>query len=104
MNQKIAKKTVICLIKNDLKHSQLVLGLNMLGFKNEKSQLDISKAVFSMMNLNINDKRLDYLNDVYSERTYQVTEIAFNDSEAINRLAIDIYNWLLKEQKRYKKK
>lgn len=95
---------VICLIKNDLRHLQLVLGLNMLGFKNEKSQFDISKTVFQMMRLNINDKRLDYLIDAYSERTYQVTDLAHNDSEAINRLALEIYNWLQKEQKRYEKK
>ncbi|MGV3609648.1 MAG: hypothetical protein ACO1N0_01780 [Fluviicola sp.] len=104
MKKIIPKKTIISLIKDDLKHLKLTLGLNMLGFKNENSELDISKTIFQMMQLNIHDDRLEHLKETYFERIYQVTEIAHNDSESFHRLSIEIYNWLQKEQKRYKKK
>lgn len=104
IEKKLPKKTIIRLIKDDLRHSKLVWGLNMLGFKNDNAVLSISQAVFEIMELNTNDRRLDHLTDEYSDRSYQVNEYASNDSESFQRLAVEIYNWLLKERKKYKKR
>lgn len=103
MQKKISKKLIVQLIKDDLRHQHTVLGLNILGFSNDNSLLNISNSVFSLMELNINDKRLDHLTDQYSERTYHVTDIAFKDSESFERLATEIYNWLELERKKYLK-
>ena len=104
IEKKLPKKTIIRLIKDDLRHSKLVWGLNMLGFRNDNAVLSISQAVFEIMELNTNDRRLDHLTDEYSDRSYQVNEYASNDSESFHRLAVEIYNWLLKERKKYKKR
>lgn len=104
MRKKNSRKLIIDLIKDDLNHQHTVLGLSMLGFKNDNSMLGISKSIFSIMELNTHDRRLEHLTDEYSDRTYRVTEIAVNDSESFDRLAVEIYNWLLKEQRTYQKK
>lgn len=103
MRQKIPRSTIIKLIKDDLRHQHSVLGLNMLGFSNDNSMLDICRSVFSIMELNINDRRLDHLTDQYTDRAYHVTEIHHNDSESFERLATEIYNWLTLERKKYLK-
>src|SRR3989338_1916392 len=82
MQKKTSKKVIIQLIKDDLRHQHTVLGLNLLGFAHDNGILDISRSVFSLMELNINDSRLDHLTDEYSDRSYHVTEIAFNDKES----------------------
>lgn len=103
MQKKISKKVIIQLIKDDLKHQHTVLGLNLLGFKTDNGMLDISSSVFSLMVLNINDRRLEHLTDQYYDRAYHVLEIAFNDSESFERLATEIYNWLALERRKYLK-
>lgn len=103
MQKKTPKKVIIQLIKDDLRHQHSVLGLNMLGFKNDNSMLDICRSVFSIMELNINDRRLDHLTDQYCDRAYHVTEIHYNDKESFERMATEIYNWLMLERKKYLK-
>lgn len=103
MQKKISKKVIVGLINDDLKHQHIVLGLNILGFRNDDSMLQISNSVFSMMELNINDRRLEHLTDQYNDRAYHVTEIAVNDLESFERLATDIYNWLALERRKYLK-
>lgn len=103
MQKKISKKVIVGLINDDLKHQHTVLGLNILGFRNDDSMLQISNSVFSMMELNINDRRLEHLTDQYNDRAYHVTEIAVNDLESFERLATDIYNWLALERRKYLK-
>jgi hypothetical protein len=103
MQKKTPKKVIIQLIKDDLRHQHTVLGLNILGFEHDNAMLDISRSVFSLMELNINDNRLLHLTDEYCDRAYHVTEIAFNDSESYERLATEIYNWLALERKKYLK-
>lgn len=103
MQKKTPKKVIIQLIKDDLRHQHTILGLNLLGFSNEDSSLNICISVFSLMELNTNDRRLDHLTDEYSDRAYHVTEIAFNDKESFERLATEIYNWLSLERKKYLK-
>jgi hypothetical protein len=103
MRKKISKATIVNLIKDDLKHQHTVLGLNLLGYKHDDSSLDICISIFSLMELNINDKRLERLTDEYCDRSYHVTEIAFNDSESFNRMAEDIYHWLTIERRKYRK-
>lgn len=102
MCKKVSKATIIKLIIDDLKHQHTVLGLNMLGFGKD-SMLDICRSVFSIMELNINDRRLDHLTGEYFDRAYHVIEIAFNDNESFERLATEIYNWLTLERKKYLK-
>lgn len=77
--------------------------VNLLGFDHENGMLDISRCVFSFMELNINDNRLQHLTDEYCDRAYHVTEIAFNDNESFERLATEIYNWLTLERKKHMK-
>jgi len=103
MRKIISKSTVVNLIKEDLRHQHTVLGLNLLGFDHDNGMLDISRSVFSLMELNINDNRLQHLTDEYCDRAYHVTEIAFNDKESFERLATEIYNWLTLERKKYLK-
>ena len=103
MRKKISKATIVKLIKDDLRYQHTVLGLNILGFGNDNATLDICIAVFSLMELNINDKRLEKLTDEYCERSYHVTEIAFNDVESFDRMAEDMYNWLTTERRKYRK-
>ena len=103
MQKKTSKKVIIQLIKDDLRHQHTVLGLNLLGFDYDNGMLDISRSVFSLMELNINDNRLQHLTDEYCDRAYHVTEIAFNDKESFERLATEIYNWLALESKKYMK-
>lgn len=103
MKKKISKATIVNLIKDDLKHQHTVSGLNLLGFSHNDSALDICISVFSLMELNINDRRLEHLTDEYSDRAYHVTEIAHNDNESFERMAVDIYNWLAKERRKYMK-
>lgn len=103
MRQKISRSTIIQLIKDDLRHQHSVLGLNMLGFSNDNSMLDICRSVFSIMELNINDRRLDHLTNEYCDRAYHVTEIHHKDNESFERLATEIYNWLILERKKYLK-
>ena len=103
MQKKTPKKVIIQLIKDDLRHQHTVLGLNLLGFDHDNDMLDICRAVFSLMELNLNDRRLDHLTDEYCDRAYHVTEIAFNDNESFERLATEIYNWLALERKKYMK-
>ncbi|MGV3613232.1 MAG: hypothetical protein ACO1N0_19895 [Fluviicola sp.] len=103
MQKKTSKKLIIQLIKDDLKHEHTVCGLNLLGFGNDNATLDISQAVFSLMELNINDRRLEHLTDQYCDRAYHVTELAFNDNESFERLATGIYDWLALERRKYKK-
>lgn len=97
------KKIIISLIRDDLKHLKLIGGLNLLGFKNENAELNISSSVFDLMGLNLNDKRLDHITDEYCDRTYVVNDYAGNDLESFQRLAVDIYNWLSSEQRKYQK-
>lgn len=104
MKTNFPKKLIICLIKDDLRHFKLTSGLNLLGFKGEHSSLNISRVLFYLMDLNMQDKHLAHIRDEYQDRSYQVTELATNDSESFERLAVDIYNWLLKERKTYRKK
>lgn len=103
MQKKTPKKVIIQLIKDDLRHQHSVLGLNMLGFSNDNSMLDICRSVFSIMGLNINDRRLDHLTNEYCDRAYHVTEIHHKDNESFERLATEIYNWLMLERKKYLK-
>ncbi|WP_341900726.1 hypothetical protein [Fluviicola taffensis] len=103
MRKKNSKSTIINLIKDDLRHQHTVLGLNLLGFDHDNGMLDISRGVFSLMELNINDNRLQHLTDEYCDRAYHVTAIAFNDNESFERLATEIYNWLSLERKKYMK-
>ena len=101
MQKKISKKVIIQLIKDDLRHQHTIWGLNVLGFKNDNAVLNIPLAVFSIMELNINDKRLEHLIEQYGDRAYRVLEIAVNDLESFEHLATEIYNWLILERKRY---
>ncbi len=103
MRRKNFKATIIKLIKDDLRHQHTVSGLNLLGFSHDDAYLDICIAVFSLMELNINDRRLEYLTDQYCDRAYHVTEFAFNDNESFERLATGIYDWLALERRKYKK-
>lgn len=103
MQKKTPKKIIVQLIKDDLKHQHTVLGLNILGFSNDNSILCISNSVFSILELNINDKRLEHLMNEYNDRAYHVTEIHATDSESFERLATEIYNWLTLERRKYKK-
>lgn len=102
MRKKISKKTIVNLIKDDLSHQHTVLGMNLLGFSSESS-LDICISVFSLMELNINDRRLEKLIDEYFDRTNHITEFAFNDRESFERLATAIYDWLVLERRKYRK-
>ncbi len=101
MQKKTPKKVIIQLIKDDLRHQHTVLGLNLLGFDHDNGMLDISRSVFSLMELNLNDRRLDHLTDEYNDRAHHVTEFAFNDKESFERLATGIYDWLALERKKY---
>jgi hypothetical protein len=103
MQKKISKKVIIQLIKDDLKHQHTVTGMNLLGFGNDNAELNICISVFSLMELNINDKRLEHLTDEYNDRAYHVTEIHFNDKESFERLATGIYDWLVLERRKYLK-
>lgn len=103
MHKKNSRKLIIQLIKDDLKHQHTVLGLNQLGFKNDNSLLDICQSVFSLMELNINDKRLEHLTDQYCNRASTVTGIMVTDTASFDCLATEIYNWLILERKRYNK-
>ncbi len=103
MQKKTSKKVIIQLINDDLKHQHTITGLNLLGFGNDNAELNICASVFSLMELNINDKRLEYLTEQYHDRAYHVTEIHFNDKEAFERLATGIYDWLALERRKYKK-
>lgn len=103
MRKKISEKIIISLIYDDLRHLKIVWGLNMLGFSSKGVELDISQIVFSLMELNTNDRRLDHLTNEYYDRSYQVNEIASNDSESFQRLATEIFNWLSTERKKYRK-
>lgn len=103
MEKKLPKKTIVNLIRDDLRHLKLVWGLNLLGFGGDNAELDISQSVFSMMDLNMSDRRLDHLTDEYCDRAYIVNDYASNDGESFERLAVEIYNWLLKERKKYRK-
>lgn len=103
MRKKVSEKTIICLINDDLRHLKIVRGLNMLGFSSNGMVSNISQIVFSLMGLNTNDRRLDHLTDEYYDRSYQVNEIASNDSESFQRLATEIFNWLSTERKKYRK-
>lgn len=103
MRKKISKSTIVNLIKEDLRHQHTILGLNLLGFDHDNGMLDISRGVFSLMELNINDNRLQHLTDEYCDRAYHVIEIAFTDNESFERLATEIYNWLTLERRKYLK-
>lgn len=103
MQKKPSKKLIVQLIKDDLKHQHTIWGLNLLGFENDNATLDICISVFSMMELNTNDRRLDHLTDQYNDRSYHVTELHFNDNESFERLATGIYDWLALERRKYKK-
>lgn len=103
MRKKISKTTLVNLIKDDLKHQHTVLGMNILGFENDDSSLDICISVFSLMELNINDRRLEKLIDEYNDRAYHVTEIHYKDKESFERLATSIYDWLVLERRKYRK-
>jgi hypothetical protein len=74
-----------------------------LEVDHDNGMLDISRGVFSLMELNINDNRLQHLTDEYCDRAYHVTEIAFNDNESFERLATEIFNWLVLERRKYKR-
>lgn len=102
MRKKISKKTIVKLINDDLHHQHTVLGMNLLGYSNDNS-LDICISVFSLMELNINDRRLEHLTDEYCDRSSHVTEFAVNDHESFERLATSIYDWLLLERRKYRK-
>ncbi|MNJ86511.1 hypothetical protein D3C87_40110 [compost metagenome] len=101
MQKKTSKKVIIQLIKDDLRHQHTVFGLNLLGFKNDNATLNICVSVFSLMELNINDNRLQHLTDEYCDRSHHVTELTFNDKESFERLSTEIYNWLALERKKY---
>lgn len=103
MQKKISKKLIVELIKDDLKHQHTIWGLNQLGFDNDNAMLDICASVFSLMELNTNDRRLEHLTDQYCDRTHHITEFAFNDHESFERLATGIYDWLALERRKYKK-
>ncbi|MNU46055.1 hypothetical protein D3C71_349090 [compost metagenome] len=103
MQKKISKKVIIQLIKDDLKHQHTVTGMNLLGFGNDNAELNICISVFSLMELNINDRRLEHLINEYNDRAYHVTEIHFNDKESFERLATGIYDWLVLERRKYLK-
>ncbi|MNU97238.1 hypothetical protein D3C71_873010 [compost metagenome] len=104
MNQKLPKKLMIGLIYDDLNHTKLIRGMNLLGFDSDRYGLNISRVLFYVMDLNTEDRRLDKITDDYCERTARVEEFAGNDSESLDILAGDIYNWLLKERKKYSKR
>ena len=103
MRKKISKQTIINLIKDDLYHQHIILGMNILGFGNGDSMLNICVSVFSLMELNINDRRLEKLVDEYNDRAYHVTEMHHDDKESFERLATAIYDWLVLERKKYRK-
>ncbi len=103
MRKKISKKTIVNLIKDDLYHQHSVLGMNLLGFSNDKAMLNICISVFSLMELNINDRRLEKLVDEYNDRAYHVTEMHHDDAESFERLATAIYDWLVSERRKYRK-
>lgn len=103
MQKKTPKKVIIQLIKDDLKHQHTIWGLNLLGFDHDNGMLDISRSVFSLMELNTNDRRLEHLTDQYCDRTHHITEFAHNDQESFERLATGIYDWLALERRKYKK-
>ena len=103
MSQKLPKKLIICLIKDDLRQTKLISGLNQLDLTSDRYTFDISRVLFYVMDLNTEDRRLDKITDDYCERTARVEEFATNDLESFDWLAHDIYNWLLKERKKYKK-
>lgn len=83
------------MIKDDIKHQHTVTGMNLLGFGNDNAELNICISVFSLMELNINDRRLEHLTDEYKDRAYHVTEIHFNDKESFERLATGMCDWLV---------
>lgn len=104
MNQKLPKKLVIGLIFDDLNHTKLIRGLNLLGFDSDRYGLNTSRVLFYVMDLNTEDRRLDRITDDYCERTARVEEFASNDIESLDILARDIYNWLIRERKKYRRK
>ena len=104
MNQKLPKKLVIGLIFDDLNHTKLIRGLNLLGFDSDRYGLNTSRVLFYVMDLNTEDRRLDRITDDYCERTARVEEFAGNDVESLDILARDIYNWLIRERKKYRRK
>ena len=103
MNQKLPRKLMICLIESDLRHLKLTDGLNKLGHGSDNDGLHISRVLFYAVGLNTEDRRLDKITDQYAERSTRVEEFAHNDSESFEWLAVDIYNWLKREGKKYQK-
>jgi hypothetical protein len=55
------------------------------------------------MELNVNDKWLEYLTGQYCERAEAVNGILFQDKDSFDKLATDSFNWLILKWNRYNK-
>jgi hypothetical protein len=87
------KKLILSLIRDNLKNTRLVLGLNELGFSAGDYLLHLSETVIDLMDIkNLTEDEFESYQDLYE----QVIEIdVTEDSKPLNRLSESIYQHLI---------
>jgi hypothetical protein len=94
------KLHAINLIKDDLKNTRLVAGLEELGLDSGKYYLNLSETIFFLMGFEIGDLNEKMFED-YSDRLSTATELNIvYDYQKLDHLALEIYKSLLKEKEK----
>jgi len=97
------KNIILNLIKDDLINTQLIDGLNTLGLDAGKYYLNISQSFFALMGFGDYDQETKLYNE-YFDFSEKAMAKPFNDSEQLHILALEVYNKLLLEKVKRKKR
>lgn len=81
---------IISLIKDDLIHSRLINGLNILGLDASPYFLHLSDLIFQLMGLDDKSNN-EELYQEYLKLAKKTSMIEVEDDEALSKLALEIY-------------
>ncbi|MGQ0826950.1 MAG: hypothetical protein ACT4ON_01010 [Bacteroidota bacterium] len=93
------KELIISLIKDNLKNTRLVVGLDKLGLDSGKYHLQLSDTVFKLIGFK-SDEHEERVFEEYVNTSMKVSSIdIFMHPEKLEAIATKIYETLMQEQK-----
>jgi hypothetical protein len=86
------EQVIKALIKDEVKSTKLVIGLNNMGVEASNFHLNLSNTILTIVGVKLNDEEFDRYDKMYEE----VLNIDIEDNKSLNQLTNKIYRYLMK--------
>jgi len=86
------EQVIKALIKDEVKSTKLVIGLNNMGVEASNFHLNLSNTILTIVGVKLNDEDFDRYDKMYEE----VLNIDIEDNKSLNQLTNKIYRYLMK--------